>query len=205
MIARIALRDETLAAPTWGKHRRSACLGLIPALTGPSEPHRAGQPPPRRSGQTRPGYQQNIRRLTTRKVLDAVRGCGGGIQVPTPGSPRTHPDTARSGPPHPRSHHPDRRLGHPERSQPAPNLRVGTLVAPATLTEVGNPRRYSTKVKFAIANNSATRSQLRKSGKAPTEPGRKPPPQPDRPPQCRGPTLLTRTHRTREDPAGVMP
>ncbi len=157
MIARIALRDETLVAPTWGKHRRSACLGphrheLVQVnRTAPANRLHAdlAKPVPAPAEHPSAHYPQSPRRGAWLRWTDTspnariAKDASGHCAIWTAASEISPPGSkART----------------PRRGQPAPNLRVGTLVAPTTLTEVGNPRRYSTKAEFAVVNNSTTQS-----------------------------------------------
>ena len=58
---------------------------------------------------------------------------------------------------------------------------VGTLVAAMILAEVGNPRRYATKAKGAMANRTARLEAAPEGRPAPAEPRREPPTQPSHP------------------------
>ena len=87
---------------------------------------------------------------------------------------------------------------------------VGVLVAATILSEVGNPRRYATKDKFATANGTAPIEASSGRVVTPsTQPRWEPPNQPghphrrfdpDRPQRQRRPPLLPKTHHPRKDP-----
>ena len=74
--------------------------------------------------------------------------------TPTLGSPNNGEPCANSTPKS-KNHHRNRRTGHPNPNSPIRHYGVGVLVAATVLSEVGNPTRYSTKAKFAMANGTA--------------------------------------------------
>ena len=77
VIARIALTDDTLAAPTWWENTED--LRVLVSYRHELVEDRTAQANRLHAdlGKLRPGYQQNIRRLTTRKALDGRCGCCG--------------------------------------------------------------------------------------------------------------------------------
>lgn len=156
VIARIALGDDTLAAPTWWEGTED--LRVLVSYRHELVRDRTAQANRLHADLVKlcPGYQQSIRRLTTRKALDGVmrllwRDMSPHARV-AKGRVRTLRDL-------------DRRIrdltAQIERlvNQSGPSLceiyGVGTLVAATILAEVGNPRRYATKAKFAMANGTA--------------------------------------------------
>ena len=92
---------------------------------------------------------------------------------------------------------------------------IGTIGAADILTEVGDPARFATKARFAMANGTATPPSLIGAHRPPpTEPRRQPPTQPrhphrrphsDRPTQQRRQTPLPTTPRPRQDQARSHP
>ena len=107
-------------------------------------------------GKLRPGYQQNIRRLTTRKALDRAMRLLWRDMSPHARIAKGRIWTLREL---------DRRIRDlttqieglvtGSGTSLCEIYGVGTLVAATILAEVGNPRRYATKAKFAMANGTA--------------------------------------------------
>ena len=119
MIARIALGDDTLAAPAYWEDTEDLRVlvsyrrELVKDRTAGANRLHADV------GKLRPGYQQNIRRLTTHKALkEAMRLFVVRYQPPRPGGQAAHPDATKPGPPDQRTHHPDRGGGHRQRNPP---------------------------------------------------------------------------------------
>ena len=156
VIARIALTDDTLAAPTWWENTED--LRVLVSYRHELVEDRTAQANRLHAdlGKLRPGYQQNIRRLTTRKALDGAlrllwRDMSPHARI-AKGRIRALRDL-------------DRRIkdltsqieGLVNRTGTSlcDIYGVGTLVAATILAEVGNPRRYGTKAKFAMANGTA--------------------------------------------------
>ena len=156
VIAQIALRDDTLAAPSWWEDTEdlrvlvSYRCELVEDRTAQANRLHADL------GKLRPGYQHNIPRLATRKALDAALRLLWRDMSPHARVAKGRIRALREL---------DRRIrelttqieGLVDRS--GTSLRdiygVGTLVAAIILAEVGNPRRYATKAKFAMANGTA--------------------------------------------------
>ena len=156
VIAQIALRDDTLAAPTYWEDTED--LRVLVSYRHELVGDRTAQANRLHSDLTRlrPGYQQRIRRLTSRKALDGAMRLLGRDMSPHARIAKERIRTLRDL---------DRRIRdlttQIERlvNQSGTSLRevygVGTLVAATILAEVGNPRRYATKAKFAMANGTA--------------------------------------------------
>ena len=156
VIARVALRDHTLAAPTYWEDTED--LRVLVTYRRELVKDRTAQANRLHAdlGKLRPGYHQNIPRLTTRKALDQamkllwrdttphgrvakqrirrLRQLDTGIKQLT-AEIKTMVDQSRT------------RL--------LDIHGVGVLVAATILSEVGNPHRYATKDKFAMANGTA--------------------------------------------------
>ncbi len=156
VIARVALRDNTLAPPTFWEDTED--LRVLVSYRRELVEDRTAQANRLHAdlGKLRPGYHQNIPRLTTRKALDqAMKLCW---RDTTP-----HGRVAKQR---------IRRLRQldTEIKQLTAEIKtlvdqsetrlldihgVGVLVAATILSEVGNPHRYATKDKFAMANGTA--------------------------------------------------
>ena len=156
VIARIALRDDTLAAPTWWENTED--LRVLVSYRRELVGDRTAQANRLHAdlGKLRPGYQQNIRRLTTRKALDQAmrllwrdmsphaRIAKGRIRALRELDRRIKDLTSQI-----------EGLVTGTGTSLCEIYGVGTLVAAMILAEVGNPRRYATKAKFAMANGTA--------------------------------------------------
>ena len=156
VIAQIALRDDTLAAPSWWENTEdlrvlvSYRCELVDDRTAQANRLHADL------GKLRPGYQQTIPQLTSRKALDAALRLLWRDMSPHARVAKGRIRTLREL---------DRRISELTAQiealvdQSGTSLRqiygVGTLVAATILAEVGNPRRYGTKAKFAMANGTA--------------------------------------------------
>ncbi len=156
VIARVALRDNTLAPPTFWEDTED--LRVLVSYRRELVEDRTAQANRLHAdlGKLRPGYHQNIPRLTTRQSLDqAMKLCW---RDTTP-----HGRVAKQR---------IRRLRQldTEIKELTAEIKtmvdqsgtrlidihgVGVLVAATILSEVGNPRRYATKDKFAMANGTA--------------------------------------------------
>ena len=156
VIARIALRDHTLAAPTYWEDTED--LRVLVTYRRELVEDRTAQANRLHAdlGKLRPGYHHNIPRLTTRKSLDQAMKL---LWRDT--TPRAQVAKQRI-----------RRLRQLDAeikqltaeieelvNQSGTRLRdihgVGVLVAATIIAEVGNPHRYPTKNKFAMANGTA--------------------------------------------------
>jgi len=156
VIAQIALRDDTLAAPTYWEDTED--LRVLVSYRHELVQDRTAQANRLHADlvKLRPGYQLSIRRLTTRKAPDGVmrllRGDMSAHAQVAKGRIRTLRDL-------------DRRIRDLTAqiegliNQSGTSLRdiygVGTLVAATILAEVGNHRRDATKARFAMANGTA--------------------------------------------------
>ncbi len=156
VIARIALQDDTLAAPSWWEDTEdlrvlvSYRCELVEDRTAQANRLHADL------GKLRPGYQKNTPRLTSRKALDAAMRLLWRDMTHHARIAKERIRTLRDL---------DRRIGDLTTQIEAlvdrsgTGLReiygVGTLVAAIILAEVGNPHRYATKAKFAMANGTA--------------------------------------------------
>ena len=156
VIARVALRDNTLAPPTFGEDTEDLRV-LVSYRRELVEDRTAGANRLHADlGKLRPGYHQNIPRLTTRQSLDQAMKLLWRDTTP-------HARVAKQR---------IRRLRQLDTeikeltteiaelvTQSGTRLLdlhgVGVLVAATILSEVGNPRRYATKDKFAMANGTA--------------------------------------------------
>ena len=156
VIARIALRDDTLAAPAYWEDTED--LRVLVSYRRELVKDRTAQARRLHADLTklRPGYPQNIRRLTTRKALDAAMRLLWRDMGPHARIAKERIRTLREL---------DRQIkdlttqiedlvtGSGTRLRDV--YGVGVLVAGTILAEVGNPRRYPTKAKFAMANGTA--------------------------------------------------
>ena len=156
MIARVALGDHTLSVPTFWEDTED--LRVLVSYRRELVEDRTAQANRLHAdlGKLHPGYHQNIPRLTTRRSLDqAMRLCRRDATL--------HARVAKQR---------IRRLRQLDTQikeltaeiktmvdQSGTRLLdihgVGVLVAATILSEVGNPRRYATKDKFAMANGTA--------------------------------------------------
>lgn len=156
VIARVALRDHTLSAPVFWEDTED--LRVLVTYRRELVEDRTAQANRLHAdlGKLRPGYHQTIPRLTTRKSLDEAMRLLWRDTTP-------HGRVAKQR---------IRRLRQLDAEikeltaqiktmvdQSGTRLLdihgVGVLVAATVLSEVGNPRRYSTKDKFAMANGTA--------------------------------------------------
>ena len=156
VIARIALRDHTLAAPTYWEDTED--LRVLVTYRRELVEDRTAQANRLHAdlGKLRPGYHHNIPRFTTQKSLDQAMKL---LWRDT--TPRARVAKQRI-----------RRLRQLDAeikqltaeieelvNQTRTRLRdihgVGVLVAATIIAEVGNPHRYPTKDKFAMANGTA--------------------------------------------------
>ena len=156
VIARIALRDDTLAAPAYWEDTEDLRVlvsyrrELVKDRTAGANRLHADL------GKLRPGYQQNIRRLTTSKALKEAMRLLWSDTSPHARVAKGRIRTLRNL---------DRQIKElttqieGEVTGRGTRLRdiygVGVLVAATILAEVGNPGRYPTKAKFAMANGTA--------------------------------------------------
>ena len=156
VIARIALRDDTLAAPTYWEDTEGLRVlvsyrrELVETRTAQANRLHADL------GKLRPGYQQNIPRLTTHKALEEAMRLLWRDMGPHARVAKQRIRTLRQL---------DRQTKELTTQiealvkESGTRLRdiygVGVLVAAAILAEVGNPGRYPTKAKFAMANGTA--------------------------------------------------
>ena len=156
VIARVALRDHTLSAPTFWEDTEDLRV-LVSYRRELVEDRTAGANRLHADlGKLRPGYHQNIPRLTTRKALDQAMKllwrdttCHGRVakqrirrlrQLDT----EIKELTAQI-----------KTLVDQSGTRLLDIHGVGVLVAATILSEVGNPHRYPTKDKFAMANGTA--------------------------------------------------
>ena len=156
VIARVALGDNTLAPPTFWEDTEN--LRVLVSYRRELVEDRTAQANRLHAdlGKLRPGYHQNIPRLTTRQSLDQAMKLLWRDTTP-------HARVAKQR---------IRRLRQLDTeikeltteiaelvTQSGTRLLdlhgVGVLVAATILSEVGNPRRYATKDKFAMANGTA--------------------------------------------------
>ena len=213
VIARIALTDDTLAAPTWWENTED--LRVLVSYRHELVEDRTAQANRLHAdlGKLRPGYQQNIRRLTTRKALDGAlrllwRDMSPHARI-AKGRIRALRDLDRriKGP-----DQPDRRPGQPNRNQPVRHI-WGRHTRRRDHPRRGRqppPLWDQSQVRHGQWDSTA-RSQLRKSGEASAEPGREPPtesghphrrPHPDRPPPTPKAAATTRNSANVGRPTG---
>ena len=217
VIARIALRDHTLAAPTYWEDTEDLRVlvtyrrELVEDRTAQANPapRRPRQAPTRLPPQHSPVHHPKEPRPSHETAMARHHH-------PEPGSPNNASEGCGNSTP--RSNNSPQRIEELV-NQTRTRLRdihgVGVLVAATIIAEVGNPHRYPTKDKFAMANGTAPlRNQFRASGETPTQPRREPPNQPghphrrshpDRPPRHRRTPLLPKTHHPRENPQRSNP
>ena len=210
VVARVALRDHTLAGPTFWKDTED--LRLLVSYRRELVEHRTAQANRLHAdlGKLRPGYHHNIPRLTTRKSLDQAMKLLWRDTTPHARIAKQRIRTLRQlDHPNQRTHHRNRRNWSPKPELAYSTFTAfGVLVAATVLSEVGNPTRYSTKAKFAMANGTApieassgrvVRHRLNRGGNRQLKPGH---PHrrthPDRPHRHRRTPLLPKAHNPRK-------
>ena len=156
VVARVALRDHTLAGPTFWKDTED--LRLLVSYRRELVEHRTAQANRLHAdlGKLRPGYHHNLPRLTTRKSLDQAMKL---LWRDTTLHTRIAKQRIRT------LRQLDTQIKEltTEIAELVTQTRtrlldihgVGVLVAATILSEVGNPTRYPTKAKFAMANGTA--------------------------------------------------
>ena len=156
VIARVALRDHNLSAPTHWEDTEDLRV-LVTYRRELVEQRTAGANRLHADlGKLRPGYHQTIPRLTTRQSLDQAMKL---LWRDTTPHGRVAKQRIR------RLRQLDTEikevtaeittLVHQSRTRLLGIHGVGVLVAATIISEVGDPRRYPTKAKFAMANGTA--------------------------------------------------
>ena len=156
VIARIALRDHTLAAPTFWEDTED--LRLLVTYRRELVEHRTAGANRLHAdlGKLRPGYQKNIPRFTTRKSLDQAMKLLWRDTTPHARIAKQRIRTLRQLDTQIKELTSEiTELVNQTRTRLRDIHGVGVLVAATILSEVGNPTRYPTKAKFAMANGTA--------------------------------------------------
>ena len=146
VVARVALRDHTLAGPTFWKDTED--LRLLVSYRRELVEHRTAQANRLHAdlGKLRPGYQKNIPRLTTRKSLDQAMKLLWRDTTPHARIAKQRIRTLRQLDTQIKELTTEiAELVTQTRTRLLDIHGVGVLVAATILSEVGNPTRYSTK------------------------------------------------------------
>ena len=156
VVARVALRDHTLAGPTFWKDTED--LRLLVSYRRELVEHRTAQANRLHAdlGKLRPGYHHNLPRLTTRKSLDQAMKLLWRDTTLHARIAKQRIRTLRQLDTQIKELTTDiAELVTQTRTRLLDIHGVGVLVAATILSEVGNPTRYPTKAKFAMANGTA--------------------------------------------------
>ena len=211
VIARVALRDNTLAPPTFWEDTEDLRVLVSYRRELVEDRTARGQPAPRRPGETptrlppehSPPHHPPEPRPSHQTVV-------AGHHPPRSSRQTTHPKTATTGHRDQRAHHRDRRTGHPVRNPATRPSRGGCAGRRHHPIRGRQPPPVCDQRQVCHGQRHRThRSQQRTSSTPSTQPRWEPPNQPrhphrrfdtDHPPRQRRPPLLPKTQNPRKDP-----